>query len=145
VKAKATGKPQSREEDTTMNITFGHVGLVVSDLDRSIRFYCDVMGMKALERYPDTGRGVEIAFVGSDCSALELLCYTDPERRNRADQGRLDHFAWYVDDIAAAMEHLAKKGVVFRPGDPLKVLDGRMIAYTTGPDGERVELVQRVK
>jgi catechol 2,3-dioxygenase-like lactoylglutathione lyase family enzyme len=70
-----------------MNITFGHVGLVVSDLDRSIRFYCDVMGMKALERYPDTGRGVEIAFVGSDCSALELLCYTDPERRNARGPG----------------------------------------------------------
>jgi len=128
-----------------MNIAFGHVGLVVSDLSRSLQFYCDVMGMKVLERYPDTGRGLEIAFVGSDCSVLELLCYTDPAKRVREERGRLDHFAWYVDDIAAAMEELSKKGVTFRPGDPVQVLDGRMIAYTTGPDGERVELVQKAK
>lgn len=128
-----------------MSIAFSHVGLVVSDLTRSLQFYCDVMGMKVLERYPDTGRGLEIAFVGGDCSALELLCYADPAKRAREGQGRLDHFAWYVDDIVAAMERMAEKGATFRPGDPVKVLDGRMIAYTTGPDGERVELVQKAR
>jgi len=128
-----------------MNITFSHVGLVVSDMARSLEFYRDVLGMKVLESYPDTGRGLEIAFVGGDCSALELLRYTDPAKRAREGRGRLDHFAWYVDDIAAAIEGLKKKGASFRPNDPVKALDGRMIAYTMGPDGERIELVQKVK
>ncbi len=126
-----------------MGITFNHVGLVVSDMARSLEFYHDKLGLAVRERYPDTGRGLEIAFLGSDASTLELLYYADPAKRAREAQGRLDHLAWFVTDIVATMDELKKKGATFRPNDPVTVLDGRKIAYTTGPDGERVELVQK--
>ena len=128
-----------------MGITFSHLGLVVSDMGRSLEFYRDVLGLTVRENYPDTGRGLEIAFVGNEASTLELLCYADPAKREREGKGRLDHFAWYVSDIAATMDELKKNGATFRPGDPVVVLDGRKIAYTSGPDGERIELVQKAR
>lgn len=126
-------------------VRFSHVGLVVTDLDRSIQFYQEVLGLSCLERYPDKGRGVAIAFLGTGAPALELLCYTDLGRSAREPQGRLDHVAWYVDDIALAMQDLRQKGVVFTPDEPMEVLDGRRIAFFFGPDDERVELVQPAK
>ncbi len=124
-------------------ISFSHAGLIVSDLERSIAFYRDVVGLSLRERYPDTGRGLEIAFMGDavDGSVMELLCYR--HRPERPGAGRYDHLAWYVPDIVAKMKHMKSKGVDFREGDPAEVLDGRLIAFCHGPDGERIELVQK--
>jgi microcystin degradation protein MlrC/catechol 2,3-dioxygenase-like lactoylglutathione lyase family enzyme len=124
-------------------ISFGHVGLVVQDIERSISFYRDVLGLKLFQRYPDTGRGVEVAFLGDPVcgSALELLCYRD--MAERSGEGRYDHVAWYVPDIKSKMKNLKSRGIHFREGDPVRVLDGRLIAFCYGPDGERIELVQK--
>lgn len=126
-----------------MVLGFSHVGLIVSDLEKSIRFYCYGLGLEKRKHLPDTGRGVEILFLGAGSSTLELFYYTDPDRRERVAKGRLDHTAWYVDDIRATMARLAGEGAVFRPNDPVPTADGGMMAFTTGPDGERVELTQK--
>lgn len=125
-------------------LSFSHVGLVVADLDRSIRFYEEALGLKCLERHPDSGRGLQIAFMGVDSPVIELLHYTDPSRRERPERGRYDHFAWSVTDISQAIEKLTQHGVVVEQPGVQTVLDGRQIAFFYGPDGERVELVQRV-
>jgi catechol 2,3-dioxygenase-like lactoylglutathione lyase family enzyme len=122
---------------------FSHVGLVVSDLEKSLHFYCDGVGLKLIERRPDTGRGIEIVFLGTDSGTLELFYYANPQDRERVARGRFDHIAWYVDDIKAAMAKLEAQGAVFRPGDPTAMSGIGIIAITTGPDGERVELVQK--
>ena len=121
---------------------FSHVGLVVTDLEQSIRFYRDVVGLKVLEQHPDSGNGIDIAFMGSDSPAIELLCYTDPAKRQRPERGRYDHFAWYVSDIEQKVAELKQKAVQFVPDEIRSALDGRRIAFFHGPDGERIELVQ---
>lgn len=123
-------------------VKYSHVGMVVADLERSIEFYGQTLGLRCLERYPDTGRGLAIAFIGSDAPVLELLCYTDKSKCERPVRGRYDHFAWYVSDIDQAMQDLQSKGIAFMPAEAQTVLDGRRIAFFYGPDGERVELVQ---
>lgn len=123
-------------------VPFSHVGLVVTDLDRSVRFYEEALGLKCLERYPDSGRGLQIAFMGVDAPVIELLYYTDPARRDRPERGRYDHFAWSVEDITKAIERLTGHGVELEQPGVQTVLDGRQIAFFRGPDGERVELVQ---
>lgn len=123
-------------------VGFSHVGLVVSDLERSLRFYQETLGLNCLERHPDQGNGLEIAFVGLDAPVLELLYYTDPAARERVAWGRYDHFAWYVADLRQTMEELRAKGVSFESDQIRQVLDGRQIAFFTGPEGERIELVQ---
>lgn len=126
-------------------LAFSHVGLVVTDLARSVKFYQDVVGLNLLESHPDTGRGLDIAFVGVDAPVIELLCYTDAEKRQRPERGRYDHFAWYVDDIEQTVAAIKQKGIEFQPDEIRTALDGRRIAFFHGPDGERIELVQPVR
>lgn len=122
---------------------FSHLGLLVTDLERSVRFYTEIVGLELIERHPDSGRGLEIAFVGDGRGVLELLAYKDPEKRGRTARGRYDHLAWFVDDLRQVMSAMAAKGVVFEAPEPIVVLDGRQINFFSGPDGERIELVQQ--
>jgi lactoylglutathione lyase len=126
-------------------LAFSHVGLVVTDLKRSIEFYQKVLGLNLLEEHPDTGRGLEIALVGVDTPVVELLHYTDASKRERQSNGRYDHFAWYVDDIELLVQQVKSCGVELQPDEIRSALDGRRIAFFRGPDGERIELVQPVK
>ena len=126
-----------------MVLGFSHVGLVVSDLEKSLQFYCNGLGLEKRKHRPDTGRGVEIWFLGAGSSTLEIFYYADSAKRERAAGRRLDHTAWYVDDIRATMARLGADGATFRPDDPVPTADGGLMAFTTGPDGERVELTQR--
>ncbi len=126
-----------------MVLGFSHVGLVVSDINKSLQFYCYGLGLEKRKHRPDTGQGVEITFLGAGSSTLEIFYYADPDKRKRPTTGRLDHTAWYVDDIRATMARLAAEGATFRPNDPAPTADGGLMAFTTGPDGERVELTQK--
>lgn len=123
-------------------LRFSHVGLVITNLERSVKFYQEILGLNLLEEHPDSGNGIDIAFVGSDAPVIELLCYTDASKRERPERGRYDHFAWYVQDIEQMVADLKQKGVQFQPDQIRTALDGRRIAFFFGPDGERIELVQ---
>ncbi len=125
-------------------ISFAHVALIVSDIKRSVSFYRDVLGLKLLEQYPGTDSGMTIAFMGDEHTGgvLELLCRQND--RKALPQGCYDHVAFSVPDILAKMETMRLHGVEFQDAEPRTVLDGRMIAFCTGPDGERIELVQKV-
>ncbi len=125
-----------------LNIAFGHVGLIVTDVSRSSRFYRDVLGLVEMSRNVDTDRGLETAYLGNDSAVLELLRYSDSSLNAREGKGRLDHVAWFVDDIRAAMEKMRGRGCEFRPNDPVNVRGERLVAFTNGPDGERIELDQ---
>ena len=124
--------------------TFSHVGLVVSDLEKSVAFYEQALGLTCLQRFPDTGRGVAIAFMGNEQPALELLHYLDTGGRQVPKGGCYEHFAWIVQDIDSSLERLAALGI--EPEKPVQsVLDGRRIAFFRGPDRERIELVELPK
>jgi lactoylglutathione lyase len=113
-------------------------------MDRSVEFYTKVLGLKVLDTYRNTGRGKDIVFLGLDEPVLELLsATTNPEANIRPSRGCYDHLAWYVDDIEASVTALKSCGVALNPDQVMTVLDGRRVAFFQGPDGERVELVER--
>ena len=121
-----------------------HVMLRVGDLERSIGFYTDVLGMDLLRRkdYPD-GR-FTLAFLGygpeSDTTVLELTHNWDtPSYDLGAGYG---HIALGVDDIHAACSAIAERGGrVVRPPGPMKH-GSTVIAFIEDPDGYKVELIQ---
>ena len=121
-----------------------HTMLRVGDLDRSLLFYTEVLGMDLLRRkdYP-SGR-FTLAFVGygdeSDTTVLELTHNWDTSHYELGSA--YGHIALGVDDISttcAAIE--AKGGKVVREPGPMKH-GNTVIAFVEDPDGYRVELIQ---
>jgi lactoylglutathione lyase len=122
-----------------------HTMIRVGDLDRSIRFYTDVLGMKMLRRkdYPD-GR-FTLAFVGygdeSDHTVIELTHNWDTKSYEIGNG--FGHLAVSVPDAAEACEAVkAKGGKVTRPAGPMKH-GGSVIAFVEDPDGYKIEFIER--
>ncbi|MGB9980914.1 lactoylglutathione lyase [Herbaspirillum sp. AP02] len=122
-----------------------HTMLRVGNLDRSIDFYTQVLGMKLLRRndYPD-GK-FTLAFVGygeeRDHTVLELTHNWDTESYDLGDA--YGHIAIEVDDAYAACDAVkAKGGAVTREAGPMK--HGKtVIAFVTDPDGYKIEFIQK--
>lgn len=115
-----------------------HTMVRVSDLSRSLAFYCDALGLRELRRHEnDSGRYtlVFLAAPGDDQAQIELTWNWDPEQYGI---GRaFGHLAYAVDDIYAACQRLMDHGVTInRPPR-----DGRM-AFVRSPDGISIELLQ---
>ena len=122
-----------------------HTMLRVGDLERSLTFYTEVLGMRLLRRkdYPD-GR-FTLAFVGygdeSDTAVLELTHNWDTSSYEIGTG--YGHIALGVDDILATCEAMAAKGGrVVRPPGAMKH-GTTVIAFVEDPDGYKVELIQR--
>lgn len=122
-----------------------HTMLRVGDLERSLAFYTEVLGMRVLRRqdYPD-GR-FTLAFVGfqdeSDGAVIELTHNWDTEKYDLGDG--YGHIALAVDDAAAACDAIrARGGKVVREAGPMKH-GSTVIAFVEDPDGYKVELIER--
>jgi lactoylglutathione lyase len=122
-----------------------HTMIRVGDLDRSIAFYSNVLGMKLLRRkdYPD-GR-FTLAFVGygdeADHTVIELTHNWDTKSYEIGTG--FGHLAVSVPDAYKACEDVAAKGgKVTRPAGPMKH-GGSVIAFVEDPDGYKIEFIQR--
>ena len=116
-----------------------HTMVRVRDLDASLRFYCDALGLRQVRRL-DNEKGrytlVFLAAPGDEHAQVELTWNWDPEQYGI---GRaFGHLAYQVDDIYAACARLQQHGVTInRPPR-----DGRM-AFVRSPDAISVELLQK--
>ena len=122
-----------------------HTMLRVGDLERSLAFYTEVMGMRLLRRqdYPE-GR-FTLAFVGyGDEAAHTVLELTHNWDTASYTLGTgFGHLAIAVADAAAACEAIrARGGKVVREAGPMKH-GTTVIAFVEDPDGYRIELIQR--
>ena len=122
-----------------------HTMLRVADLDASLRFYTDVLGMKLLRRKDYEGGRFTLAFVGygeeSDTAVLELTHNWDTKSYELGDA--YGHIAIGTDDIAATVEKVrAAGGKVTREPGPMKH-GTTVIAFVEDPSGYKVELIER--
>ena len=122
-----------------------HTMLRVGDLDRSIDFYTQVLGMKLLRRkdYPD-GK-FTLAFVGyGDEDGHTVLELTYNWGVDHYELGTaFGHIAVEVDDAYKACEEVtAKGGKVVRPAGPMKH-GSTVIAFVEDPDGYKIEFIQK--
>ena len=118
-----------------------HVGLKVTDMDRSLRFYCDGLGLKLLRR---SDRGPGIASAVLQVGAQEMNLFSNPgfaAGESANDPPGLDHFCLEVEigSIDELVTSLAQAGIaVAKP--PVKRSDGVSL-FVSDPDGCRVELI----
>ncbi len=122
-----------------------HTMIRVNDLDDSLRFYCEHLGMQLLRKkdYP-SGR-FTLAFVGygdeGSHSVIELTYNWDTHRYDLGNA--FGHLAIGVADIRKTCEDLRAKGVqIVREPGPMKH-GGSEIAFIADPNGYRIELIQR--
>ena len=122
-----------------------HTMLRVGDLERSLDFYTEVLGMRLLRRKDYPGGRFTLAFVGygneSDHTVLELTHNWDTSSYEIGSG--YGHIAIGVDDIVAVCDQMRAKGgrVVREPG-PMK--NGTtVIAFVEDPDGYKVELIEQ--
>jgi len=125
---------------------FLHTMIRVMDLDKSLKFYTEQLGMKVLRKrdYP-TGK-FTLAFVGygdeTDSTVIELT--HNWEQKEAYDKGgAFGHLAVGVPDVYTTCEKLAAAGVkIPRPAGPM-AHGGSVIAFIEDPDGYRIELIER--
>ncbi|MBM7036707.1 lactoylglutathione lyase [Vibrio ulleungensis] len=121
-----------------------HTMLRVGDLDRSIRFYTDVMGMTLLRQNENSEYEYTLAFVGfgdeSQGAVIELTYNWGTTQYDLGDA--YGHIAIGYDDIYATCDAIkAAGGNVTREPGPVKG-GSTHIAFVTDPDGYKIELIQ---
>ncbi|ODA68539.1 Lactoylglutathione lyase [Methyloligella halotolerans] len=118
-----------------------HTMVRVADIDESLDFYCNKLGLKETRRKEsEKGRFtlIYLAAPGDDEAELELTYNWDPEEYSGGRN--FGHLAYQVEDIYATCEQLQKNGVTInRPPR-----DGYM-AFIRSPDGISIELLQKGK
>ncbi len=144
-----------------------HINIVVADLERSVRFYTELLGLRLMKEASLEGEWIDrivglkgvkgrVAYVVAPAGEprIELLCYehpagADPKDNRRANTVGLRHIALQVDDITAVVARLQAAGVEFF-SDPVRVPAGvvkhdqgeKTLVYFLDPDGVILELAQ---
>ncbi|TDF94087.1 VOC family protein [Paenibacillus piri] len=120
-----------------------HIGVKVKDMDVSVRFYTEILGMKLVKR-ARLADGVELGFLSfpdSDNIEIELIGRGHDGLPN---DSIVHHIAFTVTDIQAEVDRLKGLGVHLMDETPRAILDGDLIAFFFGPDGERLEFFQPI-
>jgi lactoylglutathione lyase len=142
-----------------MEPVFSHFGICVSDLERSLRFYCEALGFETAESHqigsefarlmdlPDVA--VTSQFIRREGTAIELLAFSEPApfgdgERRAVNQLGLTHLSFRVAEVEAVAAKVVELGgavvessrtTVEFGGTPLEFV------YCTDPDGVRIELM----
>lgn len=120
-----------------------HTRYRVSDLEKTVVFYRDVLGLEEVRRFT-SGRGSQLVFFKAPGSEeLIEICKYDASGPVLVGPD-LTHLAFEVDDIEAFGRHSAALGYPLSDG-PHKSSSGSVIAFVDAPEGYEVELIQHAK
>jgi lactoylglutathione lyase len=139
--------------------TFSHFGICVSDLDRSLRFYCEALGFERAETHEigqEFARLMEFEevaltshFIRRGETAIELLSFATPSTegepvRRPVNRLGLTHLSFRVEDVQAVAKRIAELGgeVIEHTRTTMEFGDVALeFIYCTDPDGVRIELM----
>lgn len=142
-----------------MEPAFSHFGICVSDLDRSLSFYCEGLGFERAESHaigsefaalmdlPEVS--VTSQFIRKGNTAIELLAFEQPRpfgdaTRRPVNQLGLTHLSFRVGDVHAVADRLAELGGAIVESSKTTIDFGGaslLFVYCTDPDGVRIELM----
>ncbi|HSY74697.1 MAG TPA: VOC family protein [Dongiaceae bacterium] len=118
-----------------------HTRYRVNDLERTVKFYRDVLGLAEVKRHKSP-RGSELVFMQADGSEeLIELCHF-PGSEPVKCQPDLTHLAFEVESLDEFAKHLEKHGLKFSDG-PTTSSSGTTFAFVDAPEGYEIELIQK--
>jgi len=138
-----------------------HIGIVSKNLERSLSFYCDLLGFEVIKRMGESGEyidrmlvleGVKVTTVkmaASDGNLIELLSFHSHKGEQECERKLYDigisHLALTVDDLDYVYQKLISNGVTFN-APPQPSPDGyAKVTFCMDPDGNFIELVEVLK
>ena len=138
-----------------------HFGIVVTDMERSLKFYRDLLGLKikvdALEEGPFIDaisglKNIKVRTVKMNAdegnTLIELLCY-ESHKRDRKENNEIpnigaSHPAFTVNDVDYEYKKLKEKGVKFNCSPQISPDGKAKVAFCEDPDGVPIELVEEL-
>src|SRR5262245_28448179 len=118
-----------------------HTRYRVNDLERSVKFYREVLGLEEVRRHRSP-RGSELAFLKApESEELIEICHF-PASESVQVQPDLTHLAFEVDSLVEFEKHLAKHGLKYSDG-PTTTSTGSVFAFIDAPEGYEIELIER--
>lgn len=137
-----------------------HTGIVVSDLERSLHFYRDLLGLKIQKEMDESGKYIDnisalknvavktIKMSADDSSLIELLYYEShprkPINRDICDIG-YSHVSFTVENLDDEYRRLKEKGIRFNSPPQYSPDDYAKVAFCRDPDGNFIELVEELR
>lgn len=117
-----------------------HIGLVVEDINRSMNFYANVLNFSVGEYKAD--QEIKLLMLHNDTTTIELI-----ERRSDPfaprQTGLWDHLTFQVDDMYQVLKRLQEHNVELIDKEPRMSLFGKNVLFFYGPDGERIEFIEK--
>jgi len=120
-----------------------HTRYRVNDLERTVRFYREVLGLQEVRRHKSP-RGSELVFLKAPESEELIEITYFPGSGPVQVQADLTHLAFEVDSLDEFAQHLAKLGMKYSDGPTLRP-DGSGFAFIDAPEGYEIELMQKGK
>ena len=120
-----------------------HTRYRVNDLDKTVKFYKDVLGLEEIRRNKSP-RGSELVFLKTPGSEEQIEITYFPGSGPVQVQPDLTHLAFEVDNLEEFGKHLAKLGLKFSDG-PTKSSSGSTFAFIDAPEGYEIELIETAK
>lgn len=120
-----------------------HLCINTPDIQKSLTFYCDIIGFSILLR--ETCAFGEYAMLGLGGSKLELIMPNNPDENSFGNHGSLSHFGLQVESIDEVYESLKHKGVHFltdKVNDYNEPMGGFRAISLLGPGGEAINLYE---
>ena len=118
-----------------------HTRYRVNDLERTVKFYRDVLGLEEIRRHKSP-RGSELVFLKVPCGEeqIEITCF--PGSGPVQVQPDLTHLAFEIESLEEFAKHLTKLGLKYSDG-PTTSSSGTTFAFIDAPEGYEIELIQR--
>jgi len=120
---------------------FLHTRMRVNDLERTVKFYEDALGLKVTSRRISP-RGAQVAFLAMPGTDAEIELAQLPNGPGVQVQPDLMHLAFEVSDLAALTAQLAQKGYALSDG-PTTTSSGNILAFIDAPEGYEIEFIQK--
>lgn len=122
-----------------------HVGIMVKNLETSIAFYRDVIGMEHLGTMVHTDPSIRLAFLGFPNAIQTEVELIEGYNSNLPVEGKVHHIAFTVDHIETEIERLKQWNVTFIDQEITTLPNGSRYIFFEGPDGEWVELFESTR
>lgn len=121
-----------------------HIAIICSDYVKSKEFYTEILGLSIVsETYRQEKQSYKLDLSLNGVYVIELFSFPQvPQRVSRPEAAGLRHLAFEVDDIDAAISHLATKGII---AEPVRTdeLTGKRFTFIADPDDLPIEFYER--